>query len=475
MAKRISVDKTLFTVTLLLVFVGLVMVFSASAVMAQERFGSPYTFLIKQIIWAVAGLLAMVGLMNFDYHRFKHPAVVFSLLGVTTLLLLAVFFLDRSHNTHRWIRFGGFSFQPSELAKPALILFLAYFLENKLKALDDWRHTLLPAAIPVTLFAGLIVLGAALIIAGLCVDYGRAETGAGPPIPAPASSPATATAQAGQMTPAAQPGPTTPATPPGPDPASRAKTSSTWATLLKSATLYKVAGTCCLFGSVTLATFKFDSLVKFTTPEAPAAIEVSLLHFVDQVAKQPVVAAEQPSAVQTAMAPTNVEQKTALLSPPEDPPVIRATEMDCGRGEDNERFVLKTFKPGKNDELDDQNLIARLNTILDAVETGAKGRELQGFVFIGSSDGAGLGKASREQYGDNATLAKKRAEFVRDQFQEQLLLRKDAPRPHWILVLNPAVPTVRLAIDDGKRFDALRAVQICVAWTTSGERADARF
>ena len=169
MAKRISVDKTLFTVTLLLVFVGLVMVFSASAVMAQERFGSPYTFLIKQIIWAVAGLLAMVGLMNFDYHRFKHPAVVFSLLGVTTLLLLAVFFLDRSHNTHRWIRFGGFSFQPSELAKPVLILFLAYFLENKLKAMDDWRHTLLPAAIPIVLFAGLIVLEPDLGTAIACV------------------------------------------------------------------------------------------------------------------------------------------------------------------------------------------------------------------------------------------------------------------------------------------------------------------
>jgi len=169
MAKRISVDKTLFTVTLVLVFVGLVMVFSASAVMAQERFGSPYTFLIKQIIWAAAGLLAMVGLMNFDYRRLKHPAVVFSLLGVTTLLLLSVFFLDRSHNTHRWIRFGGFSLQPSELAKPVLILFLAYFLENKLKAMDDWRHTLLPAAVPIALFAGLIVLEPDLGTAIVCV------------------------------------------------------------------------------------------------------------------------------------------------------------------------------------------------------------------------------------------------------------------------------------------------------------------
>jgi len=56
MAKRVSVDKTLFAVTLLLVFSGLVMVFSASAVIAQDRFDSPYTFLLRQLAWATAGL-----------------------------------------------------------------------------------------------------------------------------------------------------------------------------------------------------------------------------------------------------------------------------------------------------------------------------------------------------------------------------------------------------------------------------------
>ena len=127
MAKRVSVDRWLFTVTMLLVFVGLVMVFSASAVMARERFGSPYAFLSKQLMWAAAGIAAMVVAMRVDYRRYKHPALVFSLMGVTTLLLISVFFLDRSHNTHRWIHWGGFSFQPSELAKPVLILFLAYF------------------------------------------------------------------------------------------------------------------------------------------------------------------------------------------------------------------------------------------------------------------------------------------------------------------------------------------------------------
>jgi cell division protein FtsW len=177
MAKRVSVDRWLFTVTMLLVFVGLVMVFSASAVMARERFGSPYAFLLKQLVWAAAGLVAMVVAMGVDYRRYKNPALVFSFLGITTLLLISVFFLDRTHNTHRWIHAGGFSFQPSELAKPLLILFLAYFLEGRVKTMDDWRNTLAPVAAPVLLLLGLIVLqpdlGTAIACAGIaaCILY----------------------------------------------------------------------------------------------------------------------------------------------------------------------------------------------------------------------------------------------------------------------------------------------------------------
>jgi cell division protein FtsW len=177
MAKRVSVDRWLFTVTMLLVFVGLVMVFSASAVMAKERFGSEYAFLSKQLVWAVAGLAAMAVTMRMDYRRYKHPALVFCLMGVTTLLLISVFFLDRSHHTHRWIHAGGFSLQPSELAKPVLILFLAFFLEGRSKSMDDVRNTLLPAAAPVLVFLGLIVLqpdlGTAIACAGIaaCILY----------------------------------------------------------------------------------------------------------------------------------------------------------------------------------------------------------------------------------------------------------------------------------------------------------------
>jgi cell division protein FtsW len=172
MAKRLSADKTMFAVTLSLVAVGLVMVFSASAVMANERFGSAYTFLLRQMAWAAAALVVMFMAMNCDYRRYKHPAIVFSLLGVTVVLLLAVFFLDRSHNTHRWIRLGPLSFQPSEVAKPALILFLAYFLESRAKQMEDWRSTLLPAALPTVIFSLLILTQPDLGTAMVCVAIG---------------------------------------------------------------------------------------------------------------------------------------------------------------------------------------------------------------------------------------------------------------------------------------------------------------
>ena len=166
MGKRVSVDKWLFTVTLLLVFAGLVMVFSASAVMAKEHYNSAYYFLLRQFFWACAGLVAMYVLMNVDYRRFRAPAVVFSTLGLTVLLLLSVFFLDRSHNTHRWFRLGPLSFQPSELAKLTLILFLAWLLEQKAKAIEDWHNLVAPVAVTMIL-AGLIAaqpdLGTAIV------------------------------------------------------------------------------------------------------------------------------------------------------------------------------------------------------------------------------------------------------------------------------------------------------------------------
>ena len=158
MAKRVSADRWLFGVTLLMVAAGLVMVFSASAIVAKERFGSESEFLRKQILYAVVGLVAMFALMRVDYRKLNRQGLVYTVLGVTSVLLGAVFLLDRSHNTHRWIKLGILSFQPSELAKPAIILFMAHFLADRMRSITDLRHTILPAVIPTGLFCVLIVV-----------------------------------------------------------------------------------------------------------------------------------------------------------------------------------------------------------------------------------------------------------------------------------------------------------------------------
>jgi cell division protein FtsW len=171
MAKRVGVDKWLFGVTLMLVVIGLLMVFSASAVMAQQRTGSPYHFVVLQSIWAAIGLLAMTLLMQIDYRRYNGPNVVFPAIAVTTLLLLIAFFMHDSHGAHRWIRVGPLSFQPSEIAKPVLVLFLAWFLQNRMGDIESFRGTILPAALPSIVFIALILkepdLGTALVCAAV--------------------------------------------------------------------------------------------------------------------------------------------------------------------------------------------------------------------------------------------------------------------------------------------------------------------
>jgi cell division protein FtsW len=107
MAKRIGIDKWMFFTTLLLIVVGLAMVFSASAVVVQERYHSEFADVGRQALWALAGVLALLGLMHVDYNFYKSPRFIYPALCVTTLLLVLVFFIPGSHNVHRWIRFGS--------------------------------------------------------------------------------------------------------------------------------------------------------------------------------------------------------------------------------------------------------------------------------------------------------------------------------------------------------------------------------
>ena len=173
MAKRVGVDKWLFGAVLLLVLFGLVMVFSASAVVSQSEAGSPYKYVAKQAGFALAGLVVMVLLMRVDYRKFNNPRVVFPLLAVATLLLVSVFAMRPLNHTHRWFKLGSFTFQPSELATPLIVLFLAWFLQTRIYKMDDWKGTILRAALPVVVFIALIMkepdLGTALVCAGVAM------------------------------------------------------------------------------------------------------------------------------------------------------------------------------------------------------------------------------------------------------------------------------------------------------------------
>lgn len=158
MARKLKPDRILFIVTLVLVSFGVAMVFSSSAIVAKEKFGDPNYFSFKQLIFATLGLAVMFVVMKVDYHTYRHPAVVFSVLAVVVALLVVVFFLAAAANTHRWIQLAGFSVQPSELAKLSLIFFLSYFLEKRKGNVNDLKFTLIPIGLIVAVLAGLIVL-----------------------------------------------------------------------------------------------------------------------------------------------------------------------------------------------------------------------------------------------------------------------------------------------------------------------------
>jgi cell division protein FtsW len=158
MARKLKSDHVLFIATVLLVALSVVMVYSASAPVALQRYGQASFFVIRQVMWAALGLPMLWFLMKVDYRTYREPVFIWCCLGLATLALVAVLFSAPVNNARRWFGMAGIGVQPSEFAKLAAIIFIAAILERRMHRIDEVTFSLLPIGIVVTLFVGLVLL-----------------------------------------------------------------------------------------------------------------------------------------------------------------------------------------------------------------------------------------------------------------------------------------------------------------------------
>jgi len=156
MPRKLTPDFWLFGVAIVLLSAGVVMVYSASAIVAADRFHDPYFFLKKQIFWALLGAACMWMAIRVDYRRLEGltlPLLIFA----AVLLVLVPPFGQAINGTRRWIRLGPVSFQPAELAKLALVVYLAAFLAKKGEEVSDFKRGLVPPLAVAGLLAMLVL------------------------------------------------------------------------------------------------------------------------------------------------------------------------------------------------------------------------------------------------------------------------------------------------------------------------------
>ena len=194
MPKRRSYDRWLLLTATLLAFAGLFMVGSASHYIAMSLGKDPTYFLVRHGAFLAVGLATMAGTMALPLHRLDDGRVVGALLAASLALLLLVLAMPAAGGAHRWFRLGTVGLQPSELAKLATVLFLAYLLSRRsVDEVNNLRRTLGPVAAVVGAIVLLIViepdLGSAvmvlaaaavmLFVAGLRFRYLGAAVGCG--------------------------------------------------------------------------------------------------------------------------------------------------------------------------------------------------------------------------------------------------------------------------------------------------------
>ena len=151
--KQLHCDSILLAVTIILVLIGLVMVFSSSGVYAMEKYNDAYYFLKRQVVWAALGAMIMLSARKMDYRNLEK--YTYYIMGLVFLMLLAVMipgFGKEVGGARRWLVLGGFTFQPSELAKFALILFIAKSLVKRSDQLKNFAYGYLPKLIVLSFF-----------------------------------------------------------------------------------------------------------------------------------------------------------------------------------------------------------------------------------------------------------------------------------------------------------------------------------
>ena len=163
-------DYLLFISVFLLLCIGLVFVYSASSNLASYRFGDPYMYLKKQALFCLLGIIVMIFAMHIPLSVYADARFVYSIFFLSLALLFSLFFIGHTVNgATRWIRFGHFSFQPSELAKFSLCLYLSYSMVKKGTDMKSFKKGLLPHLLITAIFITLIMAepdrGTALMIA----------------------------------------------------------------------------------------------------------------------------------------------------------------------------------------------------------------------------------------------------------------------------------------------------------------------
>jgi cell division protein FtsW len=158
-------DRALFGVLFVLMLLGILLVQTTSGPVSLDRFGTPSHYVVRHLLHLVVGTAALAALWRLDYRRLDDTRVVHGLWAIVLALLVACYYADPAGGARRWVRLGGLSFQPSELAKLAVVLAGAFQLSRRADRLDDpWRGLLPP----------LVITGQVAVLVALQPDFGTA-------------------------------------------------------------------------------------------------------------------------------------------------------------------------------------------------------------------------------------------------------------------------------------------------------------